>query len=82
MMCLLGKKSEPNLCLCWQEWWRADDQAKWRQNRPGPDPTYHPSALSSVPGCGPLVCPDQAHTWHLGLGQELCASIIALWRAC
>ena len=65
-----------------QEWWRADAQARWRANRPGADPTYRRSAMSSVPGCGPLVCPDQAHTWHLGLGQELCASIIALGQAC
>ena len=60
-----------------QEWWRTDDAAPWRDDRPGADPTLSPSALSVVPGCGPLdACPDQAHTWHLGVGQEFCGSMI------
>lgn len=62
-----------------QEWWRNDDAAPWRADRPGADPTFGPSALSVVPGCGPLdACPDQAHTWHLGVGQEFCGSMIVL----
>lgn len=66
-----------NPCVI-QEWWRTDANAEWRAERPGPDPFRAVSALSQVPGCGPLqACPDQAHTWHLGVGQDLCGSLVA-----
>ena len=61
----------PSFCMTFvllQEWWRTDGAA---------DPTLSPSALSVVPARGPLdACPDQAHTWHLGVGQEFCGSMI------
>lgn len=64
-------------CAWLQDWWRTDLAATWRGSRPGSDPCYAPSSLSVVPGCGPLdACPDQAHTWHLGVGREFTGSMI------
>ena len=46
-------------------------------HRPGSDPTSGPSALSVVPGCtSNVACPDQAHTWHLGVGQDFSGSMV------
>lgn len=62
-----------------QEWHRMDDQAPWRSNRPGPNPIKacgHPFLL--VPGGDDpyRIKPDIVHTFHIGFGADMCASMV------
>ena len=63
-----------------QEWHSMDDDAPWRSNRPGPNPTKncsHPF-FGVVPGADDpfRIKPDVVHTFHIGFGADLCASTI------
>jgi len=71
---------EIELILNCKDWWNASLTAPWRSNRPGdwPCDVNSPAAIHQVPGMGPTVAPpDQMHTWHQGMGQHFCASIVA-----
>lgn len=60
-----------------QDWWCTSLDATWRSHRPGASPVYAPAALHIVPGMGPTDAPpDQMHTWHLGIGQQLAGSAV------
>lgn len=56
-----------------------DDDAPWKHNRPGPSPfkDTHPFA-GKVPGSDDpyRIKPDIVHTFHIGFGADLCASMI------
>lgn len=63
-----------------QEWHRMDDGAPWKRNRPGPNPFKaggNPFA-GVVPGADDpfRIKPDIVHTFHIGFGADLCASVI------
>ena len=62
-----------------QEWHRMDENAPWKQNRPGPYPFKgaHPF-VGKVPGSDDpyRIKPDIVHTFHIGFGADLCASMI------
>lgn len=58
-----------------------DDEAPWRRNRPGPNPIKvcgHP--FLGVPGADDpyRIKPDLVHTFHIGFGADMCASMIVL----
>lgn len=67
-----------------QEWWRLDDAAPWRLDRPGPSPFKRIGNPWSglVPGADSpdRIKPDMVHTFHIGFGQDLAASCI-VWLA-
>ena len=67
-----------------QEWWRLDDAAPWRLDRPGPSPFKRIGNPWSglVPGAeSPArIKPDMVHTFHIGFGQDLASSCI-VWLA-
>lgn len=69
------------LVLLMEEWHRMDDEAPWRRNRPGPNPIKvcgHP--FLGVPGADDpyRIKPDLVHTFHIGFGADMCASMIVL----
>lgn len=77
---VLNMQFEIELILNCKDWWNASLTAPWRSNRPGdwPCDVNSPAAIHQVPGMGPTVAPpDQMHTWHQGMGQHFCASIVA-----
>lgn len=64
-----------------QEWWRLDPGAPWKlpEHRPGPTPFKpggHPFQI--VPGGDSCerVKPDIVHTFHIGFGADMCASMV------
>ena len=64
-------------------WYRMDSNAPWRLNRPGECP-YKPegNVFTIVPGGGlpTSIYPDAVHTFHIGFGADMCASMI-IWLA-
>ena len=67
-----------------QDWFCTALSAQWRKHRPGDWPCFMdiPATIHQVPGMGPTVAPpDQMHTWHLGVGQQVCGSTVAPWHA-
>ena len=77
----------PILYICWfllEEWHRFDPAAPWMgpDGRPGPSP-FKPegNVFERVPGCTPeRIKPDLVHTFHIGFGADLAASMI-VWMA-
>ncbi|CAL1129176.1 unnamed protein product [Cladocopium goreaui] len=67
-----------------EEWYRFDSDAAWRGpgGRPGPSPFKSDgNVFSIVPGCTPeRIKPDLVHSFHIGFGADLAASII-VWLA-
>lgn len=67
-----------------QEWHRFKPDAAWLQphSRPGESPfkTYPGNQFAQVPGgdAAARVKPDLVHTFHIGIGADLCASMI-IW---
>ena len=69
------------VCQPMQEWWRMDNEAPWRspENRPGPSPFKDcERPFSFLPaGDDPRnIKPDIVHTFHIGFGVDLAASIV------
>ena len=77
-------------CIKWnfvfcsmQDWWRTSLTAQWRGHRPGgwPSNLDSPAKIHIVAGLGPTDGPpDQMHTWHLGVGQDVVASTVVPWK--
>ena len=67
-----------------EEWYRFDSDAASRGpgGRPGPSPFKSDgNVFSIVPGCTPeRIKPDLVHSFHIGFGADLAASII-VWLA-
>lgn len=62
-----------------QAWWRLDADAPWRSNRPGPTPFKDcERPFDILPGgtSPSTIKPDIVHTFHLGFGVDLAASIV------
>ena len=69
------------VCQPMQEWWRMDDDAPWRspENRPGPSPfkdCERPFSLLPAGDDPRNIKPDIVHTFHIGFGVDMAASIV------
>lgn len=63
------------------EWWRFDDGAPWKapENRPGPTPFKDcERPFDIIPGGSSCerIRPDIVHTFHIGFGTDLVASMV------
>lgn len=62
-----------------QDWWDMGDGADWRGDRPGPSPFKEiGNVFETVPSMGAAgrIKPDLVHTFHIGFGVDMAASMI------
>ena len=79
--CHISTPKKKHISPFLQEWWRLDHGAPWKaaENRPGPTPFKDcAKPFDMIPGGSSCerIRPDIVHTFHIGFGTDLVASMV------